>query len=50
MKVVIRTREELVAFIVERSKRGDGRRAIARSLGVSRNTVRTVLESVHRGP
>ena len=45
MKVVIRSREELVAIIVERSKRGDGRRAIARSLGVSRNTVRTVLES-----
>lgn len=40
-----RTREELVHTVVTLDKQGDGRRAIARALGVSRNTVRAILDA-----
>ncbi|MBM3992494.1 MAG: IS21 family transposase, partial [Planctomycetes bacterium] len=43
MKIAVGSREELVAAVVERTKRGDTRRAVARALGVSRNTVRAIL-------
>jgi transposase len=40
-----RTREELAYQIVTLEKQGEPRRAIARALGVSRNTVRAFLEA-----
>jgi transposase len=40
-----RTREELVHLVVTLAKQGTTRRAIARALGVSRNTVRTVFDA-----
>jgi len=43
VKIAVGSREELVAAVVERTKRGDTRRAVARALGVSRNTVRAIL-------
>ena len=44
-----RTREELALAIVVLDKQGEGRRAIARALGVSRNTVRTLLAAHAKG-
>ena len=43
MTRVWRTREELLHAVVTLDKQGDTRRAIARALGVSRNTVRAIL-------
>lgn len=40
-----RTREELIHLVVTLAKQGSARRAIARALGVSRNTVRALLEA-----
>ena len=45
MTRVWRTREELVHVAVTLDKQGDGQRAIARSLGISRNTVRAILDA-----
>ena len=45
MTRVWRTREELVHAAVMLDKQGDGQRAIARALGISRNTVRAILEA-----
>jgi transposase len=39
------TREELAHQVVTLAKQGEARRAIARALGVSRNTVRALLEA-----
>src|SRR5690606_14065067 len=46
------TREELVQHVVSLAREKVSRRAIATSLGVSRNTVRRILEehTVQRGP
>jgi transposase len=44
-----RTREELVHLVVTLAKQGTTRRAIARAVGVSRNTVRAVLEAHEAG-
>lgn len=44
-----RTREELVHAVVVLAKKGEPRRAIARALGVSRNTVRALLEAQESG-
>ena len=44
-----RTREELVHRVVTLAKQGTARRAIARALGVSRNTVRVLLEAHEAG-
>lgn len=44
-----RTREELVHLVVALAKQGTPRRAIARAAGVSRNTVRAVLEAHEAG-
>jgi transposase len=44
-----RTREELVYLVVTLAKQGTTRRAIARALGVSRNTVRAVLDAHEAG-
>lgn len=44
-----RTREELVQQVVMLAKKGERRRAIARALGVSRNTVRGILEAHEAG-
>jgi orotate phosphoribosyltransferase-like protein len=38
-----RSREELLHQVALLAKQGESRRAIARALGVSRNTVRTLL-------
>jgi transposase len=43
-----RNREELVQQVVELCGRGMTRRAIARALGVSRNTVRKILDAHHQ--
>jgi transposase len=43
------TREELVHRVVTLAKQGTTRRAIARALGVSRNTVRALLEAHEAG-
>jgi orotate phosphoribosyltransferase-like protein len=43
-----RTREELVHQVVTLAKQGTTRRAIARALGVSRNSVRALLGHEHR--
>ena len=45
MTAVWRTREELVHEIVTLARAGTSRRAIARALGVSRNTVKAVLRA-----
>lgn len=44
-----RTREELVQLVVTLARQGTARRAIARALGVSRNTVRTLLDAHEAG-
>lgn len=44
-----RTREELVVQVVALAKQGQPRRAIARALGVSRNTVRALLDAHEAG-
>lgn len=44
-----RTREELVHEIVTLAKQGQSRRAISRALGVSRNTVRGLLDAHEAG-
>jgi transposase len=44
-----RTREELVHQVVTLAKQGTTRRAIARALGVSRNTVRALLDAHQAG-
>jgi transposase len=44
-----RTREELAHQVALLAKQGESRRAIARALGVSRNTVRTLLAAHARG-
>lgn len=44
-----RTREELAHQVALLAKQGDSRRAIARALGVSRNTVRTLLAAHAQG-
>ena len=44
-----RTRTELVYLVVTLAKQGTTRRAIARALGVSRNTVRAVLDAHEAG-
>lgn len=49
MTAVWRNREELVHQIASLAKQGTSRRAIARALGVSRNTVRLVLAAHARG-
>jgi transposase len=43
MRSAWRSREELVHQVALLAKQGESRRAIARALGVSRNTVRTLL-------
>ena len=43
MTATWRSREELVHQVALLAKQGESRRAIARALGVSRNTVRTLL-------
>lgn len=49
MTATWRTREELAHQIVALAKQGEARRAIARALGVSRNTVRVILETHQAG-
>lgn len=44
-----RTREELVHEVVTLAKQGQSRRAIARALGVSRNTIRVLLDAHEAG-
>jgi transposase len=44
-----RSREELVHHVVTLAKQGVTRRAIARALGVSRNTVRALLDAHEQG-
>lgn len=44
-----RTREELLHHIITLAKQGVARRAIARALGVSRNTVRALLKAHEAG-
>jgi transposase len=44
-----RTREELVHAVVMLATKGEPRRAIARALGISRNTVRALLEAHEAG-
>jgi predicted transcriptional regulator len=44
-----RSREELAHQVALLAKQGESRRAIARALGVSRNTVRTLL-AAHAHP
>lgn len=49
MTVTWRSREELAHQVALLAKQGAARRAIARALGVSRNTVRTLLEAHAQG-
>jgi transposase len=49
MTAAWRTREELVQHVVVLAKQGQTRRAIARALGVSRNTVRALLDAHEAG-
>lgn len=49
MTAVWRNREELAHHVAVLAKQGTSRRAIARALGVSRNTVRTLLSAHERG-
>lgn len=44
-----RTREELTHRVIALAKQGEPRRAIARALGVSRNTVRALLDAHESG-
>lgn len=44
-----RTREELVHEVITLAKHGQSRRAISRALGVSRNTVRVLLDAHEAG-
>ena len=43
MTATWRTREELMAELVTLHRQGLSRRALARALGISRNTVRSLL-------
>lgn len=49
MSAAWRNREELAHQVALRAKQGEPRRAIARALGVSRNTVRALLEAHEAG-
>ena len=49
MTRIWRTREELAHQVVVLDKQGESRRAIGRALGVSRNTVRVLLDAHHAG-
>ena len=49
MTRIWRTREELAHHVVVLDKQGQSRRAIGRALGVSRNTVRALLDAHRTG-
>ena len=42
------SREELILYIITYHRQGMTRRAMARALGISRNTVRKILERLAR--